>query len=80
MKSIDCLYSAFLKMGILISISPFFHAEGQTLKNQYAPVVNTLNSPYAKLKSIDLTDVAWEDGFWKQRVALVREITMPHLS
>ncbi len=42
-------------------------------------VVNTENSPYAKLKSINLTDVTYIDGFWKDRVDMVHEITIPHL-
>lgn len=42
-------------------------------------VVKTVESPYAKLKSINLTDVAWTNGFWKNRVDLIHEITIPHL-
>ncbi|MDH5603306.1 MAG: glycoside hydrolase family 127 protein [Cyclobacteriaceae bacterium] len=42
-------------------------------------VVDTRKSPYSKLKSIDLTDVTWTNGFWRSKVDLVRTETIPHL-
>jgi len=41
------------------------------IKNQY--------SPQAKLKSVDLNDVRWTDGFWAQRFAQTRDVTLPKL-
>lgn len=42
-------------------------------------LVDTSQSPFAKLKGINITDVTWTDGFWKDRVDLVQEVTIPHL-
>jgi DUF1680 family protein len=42
-------------------------------------IVDTSDSPYARLRGIDLRSVRWTDGFWHDRVQLVREETIPHL-
>ncbi len=40
-------------------------------------VVANLNSPYAKLKTLDLSEVRWTGGFWAERFDLVRKNTIP---
>ncbi len=52
------------------------HAE--TAKRDYG-VIKNLDSPYAKLKSVDLKDVHWTDGFWAGRFAQTRDVTLPRL-
>jgi DUF1680 family protein len=42
-------------------------------------VIKNQDSPQAKLKSVDLKDVRWTDGFWAQRFALTRDVTLPKL-
>jgi DUF1680 family protein len=42
-------------------------------------LVDTSQSPHARLKGVDLTDVTWTAGFWRDRVKLVQEVTIPHL-
>jgi uncharacterized protein len=43
------------------------------------PVVKTTGSPYSALKSINLKDVTWTEGFWKDRINMIHEITIPYL-
>lgn len=45
---------------------------------QYS-LVNTANSPYAKLQSIGISDVQWTKGFWAQRFAVCRDAMVPQL-
>jgi hypothetical protein len=42
-------------------------------------VVDTSRSPHARLKGIDLTDVTWTPGFWRDRVKRVQDVAIPHL-
>jgi len=51
----------------------------KTPEPKFSDIVKTTNSPYAKLKSVNLADVTWTEGFWKNRVDMVRNITIPHL-
>ncbi len=43
---------------------------------QKKSLVNTTNSPFAKLKSIDIDDVIWLDGFWADRFETVHNSTI----
>lgn len=43
------------------------------LNGQDHPLVNTLNSPYARLSSVDMTDVKWTSGFWTERFSVCRD-------
>jgi len=70
-------YGIFATFFLLIV--PLNYVFAQIESSGESQVIKTNNSPYAKLKSIHLTDVTWTDGFWKDRVDLVREITIPHL-
>jgi DUF1680 family protein len=42
-------------------------------------LVNTSQSPHAKLTSIGLTDVQWTKGFWAERFEICKDSMVPHL-
>jgi len=42
-------------------------------------VIKNQDSPHAKLKSVNLNDVRWTDGFWAQRFAQTCDVTLPKL-
>ncbi|MGB4840562.1 MAG: glycoside hydrolase family 127 protein [Saprospiraceae bacterium] len=42
-------------------------------------LVNTANSPHAKLSSVGLSDVQWTKGFWAERFAICRDEMVPQL-
>jgi DUF1680 family protein len=47
--------------------------------NAQNSLVNTGNSPYAKLSGVGLGDVHWTTGFWAERFAVCRDSMLPHL-
>ncbi|MFC1223471.1 glycoside hydrolase family 127 protein [Pedobacter sp. BG31] len=42
-------------------------------------LVNTSNSPYAKLHSINMSDVTWTKGFWADRFKVATETMVPNM-
>lgn len=42
-------------------------------------LVNTSQSPFAKLKSINMGDVQWTTGFWAERFKVCKESMVPHM-
>ena len=42
-------------------------------------VTDTSRSPHVKLRSVDLDDVRWTDGFWADRVAVCRVRMLPRM-
>jgi len=42
-------------------------------------LVNTANSPYAKLHSINMSDVTWTEGFWADRFKVATETMVPNM-
>jgi len=42
-------------------------------------VIKNQDSPQAKLKGVDLKDVRWTGGFWAERFAQTRDVTLPKL-
>jgi DUF1680 family protein len=42
-------------------------------------LVNTANSPHAKLSAVGLNDVQWTKGFWAERFAVCRDEMVPQL-
>lgn len=48
-------------------------------KAQDKALVNTSNSPYAKLHSINMTDVSWTKGFWADRFKVATETMVPNM-
>jgi hypothetical protein len=63
-------FSIILTAGILIFNQSF--AQDKSL-------VNTSQSPYAKLKSINMGDVQWTTGFWAERFKVCKESMVPHM-
>lgn len=61
---------AGIGMGIFTSHSAMAQHEG---------LVDNSQSPYAKLKSVNLQDVTWTDGFWGEKFKISREQTMPFM-
>ena len=46
---------------------------------QERAIINNGQSPHSMLRSVDLSDVRWTDGFWKQKFDLVRNVTIPKM-
>jgi DUF1680 family protein len=42
-------------------------------------IIKNQDSPHAKLKSVNLNDVRWTGGFWADRFAVTRDVTLPKL-
>ncbi len=42
-------------------------------------IIKNQNSPHAKLKSVDLKDVRWTDGFWADQFVKTCDVTLPRL-
>lgn len=66
-----------LNATILLFIIVFFG--GQPIFAQNKSLVNTSQSPFAKLQSIDMGDVQWTTGFWAERFEVCRETMVPHM-
>jgi len=41
--------------------------------------MNALLSPYAKLRSVDIDDVEWTEGFWHQKFDLCHKVMIPNM-
>ncbi len=50
-----------------------------SLLAQERGLTNTVKSPHAKLRSVNLEDVQWTDGFWAERFEVVRNRTVPFM-
>ncbi len=55
-----------------ILIAPLLNAQNKAL-------VNTANSNYAKLQSVDMGNVQWTNGFWGERYKICKDSMVPHL-
>ena len=42
-------------------------------------VINNTNSPHVKLKSIDIGDCRWTEGFWAEKWKVAEETMIPHM-
>ncbi|MFC1633997.1 glycoside hydrolase family 127 protein [Planctomycetota bacterium] len=42
-------------------------------------ITNTAASPHAKLRSVDIGDVRWTDGFWAERFDVCRKTMIPNM-
>ena len=62
---------------VLILSGLLFCVDG--LFAQTKALVNDSDSPYAKLKSVDMTDVKWTTGFWADRFKVCRDAMLPNL-
>ncbi|MFC2136977.1 glycoside hydrolase family 127 protein [Bacteroidota bacterium] len=50
-----------------------------SLYAQQNAIVNTSNSPYAKLTGVDIDDVQWTEGFWAERFEVCKNSMVPHM-
>ena len=50
-----------------------------TLQAADRGLVNTSASPHVVLRSVDLDDARWTDGFWAQRFELCRRVMVPNM-
>jgi DUF1680 family protein len=50
-----------------------------TIVAQDKSLVNTSQSPYAKLQSINIGDVKWTNGFWAERFEVCKGSMVPHM-
>lgn len=55
----------------MLAALPFFAQEKS--------LVNTSNSPYAKLAPLNVSDVSWTSGFWAERFKVCKESMVPHM-
>ncbi|HUV62975.1 MAG TPA: hypothetical protein VMW24_03700, partial [Sedimentisphaerales bacterium] len=60
----------FVMLSAVILLNPGSALAG-TANRDYG-VIENQNSPYAKLKSVDLKDVRWTEGFWAMRFTQTR--------
>ena len=42
-------------------------------------LTNTSYSPYVKMRSVNIGDVKWTEGYWAEKFDLVRNITIPFM-
>ncbi|MDO6810730.1 glycoside hydrolase family 127 protein [Zobellia galactanivorans] len=42
-------------------------------------IINNTNSPHVKLKSIDIGDCRWTEGFWAEKWKVAEETMIPHM-
>jgi len=42
-------------------------------------ITNTSASPYVKLRSVDIDDVKWTDGFWARKFDLCHKVMVPNM-
>lgn len=49
------------------------------LPAQENSIVNTYNSPYAKMYPVELDDVNWTEGFWAERFDICQHTMVPHM-
>ncbi|MDO6604578.1 glycoside hydrolase family 127 protein [Arenibacter palladensis] len=42
-------------------------------------IINNANSPHAKLKSIDIGDCRWTEGFWAEKWKIAEEVMIPRM-
>ncbi|MEY2917915.1 MAG: hypothetical protein RIS73_1629, partial [Bacteroidota bacterium] len=64
-----------MKKRILIYCSILFCAFASAQNG----LVNTMQSPYAKLNSVGMSDVQWTKGFWAERFQVCKDSMVPHL-
>ena len=62
-----------------ITLFIIFSTVSLCVNAQDKALVNTSNSPYAKLHSINMTDVTWTKGFWADRFKVATETMVPNM-
>ena len=66
---------ATLSIAVLLNCA----ASGAETGERDYGIIKNQNSPHAKLTSINLRDVRWTEGFWTERFAQTRDVTLPRL-
>ncbi|MES2447380.1 MAG: glycoside hydrolase family 127 protein [Bacteroidota bacterium] len=66
--------SVFRSFGLILLFSLAI-----TSKAQQNALTNNSNSPYAKLKSVDMAAVKWTNGFWADRFKVATESMVPNM-
>lgn len=51
----------------------------QGITAQDKSLVNTSESPYARLRGAGLADVSWTNGFWKEQFDIAKNSTLPYM-
>jgi DUF1680 family protein len=64
---------------ISLCVAGFATVWSNTLSAQSKSMVNTSQSPYAKLSSVDMGSVQWTKGFWAERFKACRDSMIPHM-
>lgn len=65
-----------MKKLVFIAICAFFV---QSSIAQQHGIINNSKSPYVKLKSIDLGDCVWTEGFWAERFQVAEKSMLPYM-
>jgi hypothetical protein len=68
-----------MKLTYFFTILAFILVLNNLTYAQEKSLVNTSQSPYAKLKSINVEDVRWTTGFWAERFEVCKESMVPHM-
>ena len=56
-----------------------FFSLGFAVNAQKNGLVANANSPYSKLQSVDMHDVKWTNGFWKEQFDVETKSTLPYM-
>lgn len=75
-------YNAIVRAGKPLGLTAclfFIGLNTHNLQAQQKALVNTVQSPYAKLYSADMGSVVWTTGFWAERMAVCKNAMVPHL-
>lgn len=63
----------------LISYFIFFLSNFLNLQAQNRGLLQTSNSPFIKLKNVNIGDVKWTGGFWKDKVDKCEQVMIPYM-
>ncbi len=66
-------------MAIIANVSLLCSLLAGDANAQDRAIINNRQSPYSKLRSVDLSDVRWTEGFWKQKFDLVKDVTISRM-
>ena len=73
------LRQSFHSVHTYVTVFAFLLLHAQALRAQECGIINNSTSPHSKLQSIDLDQVRWTAGFWKQKFDLVKDVTIPEM-
>jgi len=76
----------YLKIYMIIALVAFVsvHCRAKNLTPAVSAktsrgITNTSSSPYVKLRSVDINDVKWTQGFWAERFDLCHKVMVPNM-